>query len=116
MNASFWMIPASLALAASACATAPRQQLTDSSAAVSAAEARDAAEHPRAAYHLALAKEQLEAAKPLVEGSRKDKQHARDLLARAEVDAQLAMSLAQSAEMQDQAKSAWDEVRELRSE
>lgn len=98
-----------------ACATAPRQQLTNAEATVRAAEAVGAKDEPRASYHLKLAKDQIEVAKPLVEGSNKDRKTAAKVLDRAAADAELALSLAESTELQNEADKTWNEVRELQA-
>jgi hypothetical protein len=103
------------AVGLTACATAPTHQMGESQATLRAAEAVGAQEHPRAAYHLKLAQEQIASAKPLMDGDRSDVRDAERLLLRAEVDAQLAMQLARTEDVQAEAKHAWAEVRELQN-
>ena len=100
----------------SACATAPTQQLGEAQGTVSAAEAVGAQETPRAAYHLELARQQIAAARPLVDGGRSDKRAAERLLVRAETDAVLAMQIARTEEMRSDAKEAWADVNQLQGE
>lgn len=99
-----------------ACASAPTQQLTKSQSALRAAQEFGAPEYPDAAYHLKLAKDQIEEAKPLVDGSRKDKNRASMLLAQAELDAELALNLAQTREAQEEAEKAQAQVEQLKGE
>ena len=50
-----------------ACASAPTRQMTESKAAVRAAEEMAGPENPKAAYHLKLAKDQIAAAENLID-------------------------------------------------
>ncbi len=104
------------ALGLSACANTPRDAYTQSAATVRAAEAVGAAEHPRASYHLELAKEQLAVAEPLVDGSNADRKAAAKVLARAEADAELALALAESAELEEEARDVWAGINELQKD
>jgi hypothetical protein len=99
-----------------ACATAPTHQLGESQATLSAAEAVGAEQHPRAAYHLQLARQQIAQAKPLMDGDRSDVRDAERLLVRAEIDAKLAIQMAETHETQAEAEEAWAEVRELQGQ
>ena len=63
-----------------ACAAAPTAQLGETEAAYRAAQEVGAADQPDAAYHLKLAEDQIAAAKKEMNGNRKEKRHARDLL------------------------------------
>lgn len=104
------------AMSLTACASAPQTAYSDSQATIRAAEAVGAAEHPRASYHLNVAKKQLAAAEPLVDGSNEDKKLAAKVLARAEADAELAMQLAQTAETETEARDVWAGVHELKND
>jgi len=105
-----------LASAIVACASAPTAQLGESEAAYRAAQEVGAAKQPDAAYHLKLAEDQIAAAKQLMDGDRKDKQRARDLLEQAELDAEVAISTAKTADAEARAKQAWVKVNELKSQ
>lgn len=99
-----------------ACASAPTAQLGESEAAYRAAQEVGAAKQPDAAYHLKLAEDQIAAAKPKMDGNRKDKRAARDLLEQAELDAEVAISNAKTAEAKARAEQAWVKVNELKTE
>jgi hypothetical protein len=111
--------PAILVVLAStivACASAPTAQLGETEAAYRAAQEVGAAKQPDAAYHLKLAEDQIAAAKQLMDGDRKDKRRARDLLEQAELDAEVAISTAKTADATARAKQAWVKVNELKSQ
>jgi hypothetical protein len=97
-----------------ACVHAPTAQLGESEAAYRAAQEVGAANQPDAAYHLELAQDQIATAKPLMEGNRKDKRAARDLLEQAELDAEVAITNAKTAQAKSRAKEAWTKVNELK--
>jgi hypothetical protein len=97
-----------------ACASAPTAQLGESEAAYRAAQEVGAADQPDAALHLELAKAQIADAKPLMDGNRKEKRAARDLLEQAELDAEVAISNAKTAKAKSSAKEAWTKVNELK--
>lgn len=96
-----------------ACASVSQEAVTESQAAVRAAEEVGAEKQPQGQYHLDLAKEQIAAARTKMDGSRKDKKRAEALLDRAKADAELAIAYAQSSEAQQKAKDAWKEVEDL---
>jgi hypothetical protein len=98
------------------CASAPTAQLGRSQAAYRAAQEVGAADRPDAAYHLKLAQDQIAAAKPLMDGNKKDKALARELLEQAELDAEVAISEAKTAEAKTRAKQAWVKVNELKTQ
>lgn len=100
-----------------ACASAPTRQLTESKAALRAAEEMSGQENPKAAYHLKLAKDQIAAAEQLIDGGEGDNDEMREAsryLERAEVDAELAIAYARSSDLREEARDAWNEVEELR--
>lgn len=96
-----------------ACATVPAEAVTDSQAAVRAAEEVGAANQPQAQYHLELAREQIAAAKTKLDGSRRDKRDAEALLDRAKADAELAIAYAQTHAAQGSAEEARSEIQDL---
>ncbi|GEM_PF-611830 len=104
-----------LSFAAAGCATRdiPRQQLTDSEAAIQAAAAVGAEEHPRAALHLKLAREQVGVAQNLIDERENDR--AWLVLERAESDARLALALVKHDEAKREANAALREVERLRA-
>jgi hypothetical protein len=99
-----------------ACASAPTAQLGESEAAYRGAQEAGAAKQPNAAYHLKLAEDQIAAAKKLMDGNRKDKRLARDMLEEAELDAEVAIANAKTAAASTRAKQAWVKVNELKTQ
>jgi hypothetical protein len=99
-----------------ACASKPTAQLGESEAAYRGAEEVGARDQPEAAYHLKLAHDQIAAAKKLMDGNKKDKRHARDLLEQAELDAEVAISTAKTSDAKARAKQAWVKVNELKTQ
>ena len=100
-----------------ACASAPTRQLSDSKAALRAAEEMSGPENPKAAYHLKLAKDQIAAAENLIDdgdGDDDEMREARAYLERAEVDAELAIAYARTSDLREDAREAWNEVEQLR--
>ncbi|HEX3697695.1 MAG TPA: DUF4398 domain-containing protein [Polyangia bacterium] len=89
------------------CASSPPvAQQEQSSASIRAAEEVGATHVPQAALHLQLAKEQFAAAK----AERSDKDRAGRLLARAQVDAELALALARTEAERSEAQTAVDQL------
>jgi hypothetical protein len=100
-----------------ACASAPTRQLSDTKAALRAAEEMNGQENPKAAYHLKLAQDQIAAAEKLIDGGDGDNDEMRDArryLERAEADAELAIAYARTTELRTDAQRAWNEVETLR--
>jgi Domain of unknown function (DUF4398) len=87
---------------------------TDVQASVMAAEQVGAADQPKAALHLQLAKEQIEAAKRLAADG--DQSNSNLMLDRAKVDAELALQLARTEHEQASARQAWEKIHELRKD
>lgn len=81
---------------------------------IRAAEEVGAADVPRAALHLQLAKEELEHAKALF--AKGEKEIAASLLMRSEADAELAVALAREDAEKTEARAAVDRVRKLRED
>lgn len=96
-----------------ACASAPRQEYIESQAALQAAERIDAGQHPKAAYHLKLAKDKIETARPLMDEGGDEVETARFLLVEAKKDADLAMEYAQTEAMKKEARRAQQQVADL---
>ena len=95
-------------------AAVPQDSLTAAQADVKGAEVGGAAENPKAALHLKLAKDQIaQAQKQIADG---DNEAAARTLDRAQADAELALSLAKEAKAQGDASDASDQVGKLRKE
>lgn len=90
----------------------PTDQLASSQAAIRAADEVGAKEDPKAALHLKLAQEQLTKAKTLMEDD--ENEAANMLLLRAEVDAELARSLAKKARSVQAAEEAAEDIEKLK--
>lgn len=89
----------------------PRDQLTQSEAAVRAAEVAGAQNTPQAALHLKRAREQIEAGKSLIQEG--ENERADWMLRRARADADLALSLATEEVQRKKAAEAKEEVEQL---
>jgi hypothetical protein len=95
------------AVLAVGCASSPPvAQQEQSSASIRAAEEVGATHVPQAALHLQLAKEEFEASKH----EKSDKDRASRLLARAQVDAELALALARTETERSSAQQAVQEL------
>jgi hypothetical protein len=95
------------------CASTPlRAEKTTSG--IRAAEEVGAAEVPRAALHLQLAKEEYGDAKKLAASG--DKEQASSLLLRAEADAELAIALSREDTEKSEAQAALDRAVQLRQD
>lgn len=115
----FDRFPASFLVTASllvACASSPTAQLSKSEAAYRAAEEVGAANQPTSAYHLKLAQDEIAAAKKLMDGNNRDQRLAHDLLEQAELDAEVAISTAKTADALARAKQAWVKVNEMKTQ
>jgi hypothetical protein len=116
MNARTWVYSCISMTALLACggAAVPQEALTAAQADVKGAEVGGAAENPKAALHLKLAKDGIEAAqKQIADG---DNETAARSLDRAQADAELALSLAKEAKAQGDASEATEQVGKLRKE
>jgi hypothetical protein len=89
----------------------PRDQLTESEAAVRAAEVAGAQDTPQAALHMKRAREQIEAAKALIQEG--ENERAEWMLRRARADADLAMSLATEEGQRKKAAEAKEELDQI---
>lgn len=92
----------------------PSAQLTETEAAIVAAESVGALESPKAALHLKLAQDQLAAAKTLAEEG--EDEEAKLTLERARTDAELALALAQERQVREEARTALRRVDELEAQ
>lgn len=89
----------------------PRSQLTNSEAAVRAAEVAGAQTSPQSALHLKRAREQVEGGKGLIRDG--ENERADWVLQRAEADAELALSLSRERARRKKAKDAKEELERL---
>jgi hypothetical protein len=91
--------------------SAPPPNAVEARSAISAAEATGAQSDPVAALHLQMAKDQVRAADELIREG--DRDEARLVLDRAEVDAQLAQVLTRKTQMRARAQQAQQEIQRL---
>ncbi|MEM9693708.1 MAG: DUF4398 domain-containing protein [Myxococcota bacterium] len=89
-------------------------QVADTQAAVRAAEEGGAEQHPTSAYHLELARKQMQRAQVLIEED--EGTQAQRALDRAQLDAEVALQRARSAQARQRAKRALDRLEELRND
>ncbi len=92
-------------------AALPQQELTTAKASVTGAEVGGAAENPKAALHLKLAKEQIATAEHQIEEG--DNEEAARTIGRAQADADLALSLAKQAKARADAEEAQAQLERL---
>lgn len=89
----------------------PQSQTAEAQSEIRAAEVVGAEQHPQAALHLKLAKQQLDEAKELARDD--EMERAQLTLQRARVDAELAIALSMEAEAEREARAALSEIKEL---
>lgn len=107
------LIVAALCVGGCASSGLDQQRLVDTQATVSAVEELDEAEHPEVSLHLEYARDQLSAARRLLDEG-EDEAAAR-MLERAHADAQLALTMARTERSRKEAEDAWSEVEALRT-
>jgi Domain of unknown function (DUF4398) len=90
----------------------PTHQLAESNSAVRAAEELGAANTPKAALHLKMARDHLKNAEQLIDDE--EYEDASMVLKRAEADADLAVALARESNARTQAEQALRKVQELK--
>ena len=111
------LVNSALALCALTAASAgcgsstPPPNAVEAKSAISAAEAIGAQSNPAAALHLQMAKDQTRAADQLIREG--DRDEARLVLERAEVDAELAHTLTRQDQMRARAQQAQQEIQRL---
>ena len=93
-------------------AAVPQETLTAAKASVAGAEVGGAAEEPKAALHLKLAKEQLAKAEALIADG--DNEEAARVIDRAQADAELALSLAKEAAAKKEAADTGEQLERLK--
>ena len=109
------LIPLALGgLMACASVQPPQQQQAASASAIRAAEEIGANDIPQAALHLQLAREQVAEAEKLMGHKRYEQANA--LLRRAEIDAELALSLAHARPLQEQALEALEALEQVKKQ
>jgi hypothetical protein len=89
----------------------PPARVTDTQASISAADAVGAANNPRAALHLKLAREQLRQGEALLRDG--DEKEARLVIDRARMDAELALVLTREEQAQKEARVAIEKARNV---
>ena len=92
----------------------PSAQMTESKAAIRAADELGAERYPDAALHLRMARDQVEEAERFI--ADREFQAARRSLERAEADAELAIELARAEMTKQQARDAYQRVQRLQQE
>jgi hypothetical protein len=107
-------IAAWFAVGCGAAAPVPAGQVTETQAAIRAAEEVGAPGVPKAALHLKMAKDQLQTAQALI--AQEDNEQAKMTLDRARVDAELALALAREAAFRQKAQEALDRIKKLQEE
>lgn len=107
-------VVAAASLAACAHGTPPHAEVANLHAAISAVEAQKPNEAPQVDLHLQLARENMARAEKLMEAGKNDE--ARYVLLRAQSDAELALVMAKEVSAEQQAQSALDKVRALRTQ
>lgn len=106
---------ATLALLAGGCAANFNQQrMVDTQATVAAVEELDESEDPEVSLHLKYARDQLAAARRLLDEG--DEEEANRMIERAHADAELALAMARTERSRKAARDAWDEVEEVRGQ
>ena len=104
-----------IACAGCGAAKPPTYQLTQSEAAIRGAEEIGASNVPKAALHLKMARDYVEAAQKLI-SDQQGYDEARALLKRAEADAELAIALSREAQAREETEEAVRRVLKLRKE
>ena len=101
------------ALLAGGCAGANfnQQRMVDTQATVAAVEELDEEEDPEVSLHLKYAKDQIAAARRLLDEG--EDEEANRMLERAHADAQLALAMARTERSRKEAREAWAEVEEV---
>jgi hypothetical protein len=111
-----WEILVLVALVSAGCGGAPlpADRLASAEAAVRGADEVGGESQPQASLHLKMARDQIAQAKSLIKDG--DNDRAGMVLSRAEVDAELALSLTREASARTQATAAIQEAQALRQQ
>ena len=91
----------------------PPAKVADTQSSITAASAVGADQHPQAALHLKMARDQLKQAQGLIDDGKDDQ--AKLVLERADADAQVALMLTREAEASANVKKAQSEVQGLQN-
>jgi len=91
----------------------PQQQLMDTQASITSAEELEGDEDPDAKLHLQFARDQLTAAKRMMEDG--EDEDANRMLDRASADADLALLLARTEKLRQESREAQSEVDDLQA-
>jgi hypothetical protein len=91
-----------------------QQRMVDTQATVAAVEELDEDEDPEVSLHLKYARDQLAAARRLIDEG--EEEAANRMLERAHADAQLALAMARTERSRKEAREAWAKVEEVRKE
>ena len=105
---------AALALTACGGAPPPHKSLADAQSAVRAADEVGAEQHPQAALHLKMARDQIQSARAYMADEANST--AKRLLERAELDAEVALERAKAEQKQAEANQAQAKVRALETD
>src|SRR6187551_264375 len=116
MNVRTWVYWCIFGTSLLACggAPVPHDALTAAQADVKGAEVGGAAENPKAALHVKLAKDEIALAEKQISDG--DNEEAKRTLDRAQADAELALALAKEVKAQAEAGEASEQVGKLRKE
>jgi hypothetical protein len=100
------------ALGVVACASnpVPPAKVTDTQAAISAADAVGANNNPRAALHMKLAREQLQQGEALLRDG--EDEEGRLVIDRARIDAELALALTREEQAKREARNSMEKLRD----
>lgn len=93
--------------------TLPPAKVADTQSSISAASAVGADQHPQAALHLKMARDQLKQAQTLIADDKSDE--ARLVLERADADAQVALMITREAEASANVRKAQADVQGLQN-
>ena len=114
VTGTFLLLAGCLGVGCGAAAPVPATQVTETQAAIRAAEEVGAPSVPKAALHLKMAKDQAQTAQTQM--SNGDNEPARMTLDRARVDAELALALARESALRAKAAEALEKISKLRAE
>jgi hypothetical protein len=109
---SFSMVAGALALSACGSSAVPRDQLTMAQAAVKGAEVGGAADEPKAALHLKLAREEIAKATALINDG--ENEEAARMIARAQADADLSLALSKQAAARRETLEAKEQIEQIK--
>jgi hypothetical protein len=110
----FMLASSALLIVACGGAAIPQEQLTAAKAAVTGAQVAGAPGEPKAALHLKLAQEQIVKAEALI--AEDENEEAARIIDRAQVDAELSLSLAKEATAKKEATDTIEQLQRLKKE